>query len=221
MATFPRTEADLIELVKRMASGLDEHRASFPNPPVSSSEIQAAYDEFLGVSRDAHAAAAAAKKRFAEKEALLQKLKDMMRANVRYAEGQTRRDPEMLTLIGWGARKRKGRPRAPGPVSGLEIMEEGADWVVLKWKKPRDGGAVGAYKVRMRVSNGDWELVESTANTEVRLANVERGVTLSFVVIAINKVGESIESSAVSTVLADRSSAVPWVPPRTVVREQV
>ena len=38
-------------------------------------------------------------------------------------------------------------------------------------------------------------------NTELRLENLERGVTLSFVVIAINKLGEGIESSTVSAVL--------------------
>jgi len=162
----------------------------------------------------------AAKTAFAEKEALLQKLKDMMRANVRYAEGQTRHDPEKLTLIGWGPRKQKGRPRPPGQVTGLEVSEEGPDWVVLAWTKPRDGGIAGAYKVQMRVSTGDWQLVESTANTEVRLGNLEDGVTLSFAVIAMNKVGVGIASDAVSVVLAGGGAAVPWIPPRTVAREQ-
>jgi len=59
MTTFPRTEADLVELATSMSSGLDEHRTTFPSPPVSSSDIQAAYDEFLAVSIEARAAAAA------------------------------------------------------------------------------------------------------------------------------------------------------------------
>jgi hypothetical protein len=221
MATFPRTEADLMELTDRMVSGLDEYRDIFPSPPVNASEIRAAFDEFVRVSHEAQAAAFAAKEKYAEKDAVLHKLKSLVRANVRYAEGQARHDTGKLRLIGWGPRKQKSKSRPPGQVMGLEVVEEGTDWVVLRWKKPRDGGAVGAYKVMMCVADREWRLAESTANTEARLEDLEGAVTLSFYVIAINKVGEGLESSTVTAVLAGGSSAVPWTPPRTVVREQV
>ncbi len=201
MASFPRTEADVANLAKKMTSGLTTQTDSFPSPPVSVAELKAAYDAFMEASHAARGAAVLATQRFAEKEELMQKVKDMLRSNIRYAEGQVRHDPEKLRLIGWGPRRQKRKPQAPGQVMGLEIVEEGTDWVTLRWKKPKDGGAVGAYKVRMCKLKGDWTLVESTANNELLLEKLERGITLSFNVIAINKVGESVESSTETAVL--------------------
>ena len=201
MATFPRTEADVADLATRMISGLPDQTRTFPNPPASVAELEAVLSEFWQADGAARSAAVVATQRYAEKEALLQKLKDQLRSNVRYAEGQARHDPDKLRLLGWGPRKQKGKPRVPGQVLGLEMLEEGTDWVELKWKKPTDGGAVGAYKVQMQKPKGEWMLVESTASNTLRLEKLERGITLGFKVIAINKVGEGIESGVVTAVL--------------------
>jgi hypothetical protein len=201
VATFPRTEADVADLATRMISGLPDQAETFPSPPVSVAELEAVLSAFWQADGAARGAAVAATQRYAEKEELLQKLKDLLRSNIRYAEGRARHDPDKLRGIGWGPRRRKREPRVPGQVLGLEVVEEGTDWVTLRWKRPTDGGAVGAYKVQMQKPKGAWTLVESTANNELRLEKLERGITLAFKVVAINKVGESIDSSTVTAAL--------------------
>lgn len=201
MATFPRTEADVADLATRMIAGLPDQTETFPSPPVSVAELEVVLAEFWEADGAARSAAVVATQHYAEKEALMQKLRDLLRSNIRYAEGQARHDPDKLKLIGWGPRRQKSKPRVPGQVLGLEVVEEGTDWVTLRWKRPTDGGAVGAYKVQMQKPKGEWTLVESTANNELRLEKLDRGITLAFKVVAINKVGESIDSSTVTAVL--------------------
>jgi hypothetical protein len=201
MATFPRTEADILELATSMASGLAEHAQLFPSPPVSASEIKAAYDSFQEAGFAATDAAVFAKQRYADKERALQNLKALVKANVRYAEVELRHNPDRLRLIGWAPRKHRGKPRAPGQVMGIEIAEEGPDWISLRWKIPRDGGIVGAYKVQMRLPGGEWSLIESTARPEALVKNLQPDVTLEFKVVAFNKAGEGIESATLDITL--------------------
>jgi len=148
MATFPRTESEITALARQVTAGLAEHAERFPAPTVPVAELRAAYDAFIAAMLSAQDAEAAAKLRYAEKAKALATLVDCLKSDLRYAENTTRDDNELVKL-GWGGRRPRTKLGVPGQAMGLQIVEEGAGSIALRWKKPVGGGAVAAYKVQV------------------------------------------------------------------------
>ena len=72
----------------------------------------------------------------------------------------------------------------------------------LEWKKPKDGGPVATYLVQVsHAGKGDWRTASLCFETEITLAEQERGVQLEYQVVALNKAGEGLPSNVVAAVL--------------------
>jgi hypothetical protein len=84
----------------------------------------------------------------------------------------------------------------------MEVKREGPGWVYLDWKKPSDGGTVAAYHVQSaKNASGEWTDVTTCFDTMAVLMNQERGVELTYRVVAVNRVGEGLPSNTVTALL--------------------
>ena len=199
MSKFPRREAEVAALARKVIHGLSTATEDFPNPPVPIDELQVALDEYRAASEATITADAAAQETYAEKDDALEELTDKIKANIRYAEDAAKKDSEKLTQIGWSARKEKAPLEAPGQVRSLEVLQQGEGWLILDWKHPIDGGRVSAYRVRCReFEKGGWHDVAMAIDTEVLLNDQKRGVEIVYEVIAVNKAGLGEPSNIVS-----------------------
>ncbi len=201
MATFPRTESEITALARRVMAGLAENAKLFPAPTVPVAELKAAYDAFIAAILAAQDAEAAARLRYVDKAKARAALVDVLKSDLRYAENVAP-DDNQLVKLGWGGRRPRTKLGVPGQVMGLEIVEEGAGSIALRWKKPTDGGAVAAYKVQVRHrSGGAWEQADMTVHRKILLSDQPRGVNLEYRVIAVNRAGEGKESALAYAVL--------------------
>jgi hypothetical protein len=125
------------------------------------------------------AAETATREQHAVKDDALEELVDGTKANLKYAEVVFRDQPERLTKLGWGPRRSGSTLEAPGEVRDIGIVAEGDTWVVLDWKPPVNGGAVGAYKIQRKKKDGAWEDVGSSVGTEQMLSSQPRGIEWS------------------------------------------
>ncbi len=172
-------------------TGLAANVAVYPSPPVPVVELGAAFGASMTANSAAVAAQAGAEQATASKEEAVQTLTDGMRADLRYAENTVNFDDDQLKLIGWGGRKARTSLEAPGQARTLEAPRQGDGWVFLDWKEPVDGGKVGAYKIERRERpSGPWTDVGLAIESEITLANQERGKEWEYRVIAVNKAGE-------------------------------
>lgn len=201
MATFPRTEAEILALAELVIAGLAEHVDLFPAPTVPVAELRAAHDAFVAAKRAAQEAEAAAKLRYAEKAKALATFVDFLKKDLRYAENAAG-DDNQLSELGWGGRRPRTKLGVPGQVMGVQIVEEGAGSIALRWKSPTDGGAAAAYKVQVRHrSGGEWKPADMTVHRRILLTDQPRAVELEYRVIAVNRAGDGKESGVVSAVL--------------------
>lgn len=202
MAKFPLSEARIVNLAKLVAAGLVSQREDFPSPPVSPERLLEALGAYHAAREKAIAANAAAVMKTAAKVEALKMVKDLVKANLRYAENHTRRDPVKLGALGWGAPRPRAPIEPPGEVRLLKMLQELERGVVLGWRKPVDGGPVAVYKVqRRRRATGEWVDVATSVGREIALKDQETGVELEFRVSAINKAGEGRPSNTVRAVL--------------------
>jgi len=202
MARFPDREAEIKALAQNIVTGLAEHAADFPAPPVTSAALAALLNSFITLGDEQVAALAAAEQATTTKKAGLEELVTAMKADLRYAEDAVNRDDAKLTALGWGGKATGTALQAPGQPRTLEAPRQGEGWVFLDWKAPADGGAVAAYKIERRQRPaGNWGLVAMAIESEATLNNQERGTDWEYRIIATNKAGESAPSNTVAAVL--------------------
>ena len=204
MAEFPQRENDIIALAQSMVRGLRNDPDLLPAPVVSPDELEAVCEEFRHARSTANEARTAAKQATKQKREDLKRLKRAMRRVLRHAESVTAWDGKKLKLLGWGARRTGKRLQPPGQVAGLEIFEEGRDWIALVWAPPKETGTgkVRAYRVeRARSGKDEWLNVGVAIESSIILRNQQRGVEWQYRVIAVNREGEGIESNVVRAVL--------------------
>lgn len=85
-----------------------------------------------------------------------------------------------------------GRPIIYSPEGGL--LEE--DEFTLKWRRPEDDGGDSnikyklEYRVERKGSDGPWKTIE-TEKEEAKISQMDNQETYKFVLVAINKGGES------------------------------
>ena len=202
MARFPRTEPKIALLASLLADGLESASDDFPNAPVASGELHALLAAFNEAVSAVTAAEAELSERRATKRRALTKLMRSMKADLRYAEFAARKAPEKLTELGWGRRRSRRPLEHPGEVRNHRITKEGRTWIALAWKAPDDGGAVVAYAIERRKSEGgSWEPVVTVTDTKHRMVDQPRGVELSYRVVAMNNAGRGAPSATVTAVL--------------------
>ena len=202
MARFPKRESDVATLAQDLIAGLTAHATEFPSPPVPPEELQAAFAEYSSARETAIVGTANAKQGIDVKDEALERLVDLMKADLRYAENTARGDDGKLQLLGWGGRRSPSASDPPGQVRTLELLREGAGWVFLDWKEPSEGGPVSAYKVQRRErKDGVWSDVGTAVDSEITLTSQEAGEEFENRVIAVNKAGESVPSNIVRAVL--------------------
>nr|VFJ68847.1 MAG: Fibronectin type III domain-containing protein [Candidatus Kentron sp. FW] len=203
MATFPKEEGNLFTLGQKMSSGLKANSDIYPAPPVNALDLDAALDAYVAKRDAAFAAQATAAQATDEKQTVLQALADKIKTNIRYAEQAVGFDDAKLKTIGWGGRKEATPLTAPGRALNLVDAGQGEGWIKLKWKKPVDGGKVGAYKVlcREKIPGNEWKSQDTAMSTEITVTGQPRGKELEYCVVAVNKAGEGPESNPVMAVL--------------------
>jgi hypothetical protein len=202
MARFPKKEAEIAALARRIISGLGTAAEDFPNPPVPPEELQLALDEYEKHKDEALLADGAARETFAVKDESLEALVDLMKADLRYAENAARHDTERLRQLGWAGRKESASLIPPGQPRSLGVAAEGPGWVVLDWKSPVEGGTVQAYRIQR--SEGDveeWQDVAMSVETEGLVSGQKRNVKFVYRVLAVNKSGVGEPSNIVTVVL--------------------
>jgi hypothetical protein len=202
MARFPNREADVAALAGNVIIGLTEYAEDFPAPPIPAADLKTALDGYLASRDQASVADGAAADAHGQKNDALGTLVDSLRADLRYAEEAVKHDGEKLRKLGWGARRPPTSLEPPGQARTLEAKRQGPGWVYLDWKEPSEGGAVAAYRVESRTKmGGEWQLVSMTIESQVVLADQERGVDLDFQVVGVNRAGKGEPSNIISAIL--------------------
>ncbi len=202
MARFPYREDEIAALARSLVGGLTNQAAAFPAPPVGPSALAATLDAFMTAKSAVDAAESAYDEAVKAKVAALAALKEDLRSDLRYAEFTARGDAAKLKGLGWGARDSRTRLAVPGQPRLLVMTEQGTNRVVLRWKKPTDGGAVSAYAVERRVlPEGVWESVGLAVLPSATLENQPRGRELEYRVSAANKAGTGPPGDTVRAVL--------------------
>jgi hypothetical protein len=121
---------------------------------------------------------------------------------LRYAENTVKFDDNKLNLLGWSGKRKRKSLKSPGQVMSLKAVEQGDDWVGLKWKAPVDGGKAAAYKIqRDEKDDGKWVDVGTAVVTEAKLTDQPLLVDIRYRVVAVNKAGEGPASNTVKLVL--------------------
>nr|VFJ59334.1 MAG: Fibronectin type III domain-containing protein [Candidatus Kentron sp. DK] len=199
---FPEDEEGVVELGHKMSAGLKANADIFPAPPVSPLELDEALTTHAARQEAAVAAQSALAQVLEAKNDSLESVADRIRNNLRYAEHTVDFNDAKLKSIGWGGRAEKTPLAAPGQPMELMIVEEGDDWISLKWKRPVTGGKVAGYKVLYRERpETKWKVADMAMTTEATLRDQPRGKEIEYGVIAVNKTGEGQMSSIVMVVL--------------------
>ena len=202
MARFPLKEAEIVALAEAMITGLTDNPLVYPAPPVTPADLTTAKAAYTSAKNAAIAAAAIAEAATTAKDEALEDLADAMKSDIRYAENVSNDDDDKLKLIGWGSKKAPAALTAPGQTRSLEVIKQGAGWLMLDWKKPADGGAPSAYKVMRRERPaGDWQDVAIAMDSETTLVDQPRGKDLEYRAVAVNKAGDGEPSNTVLAVL--------------------
>jgi len=202
MATFPRTEPQIVALAQEMVTGLTANVAIYADPPITPAALTTKLTAYTTARNAAVAAQAAAEDTTATKDAALAALTDDMKRDIRYAENTVSGDDAKLKLIGWGGKATGQALAAPGQCRTLEAPKQGEGWVFLDWKEPIDGGKLAAYTVQRRERpSGPWTDVATAIESEITLSAQTRNKEFEYRVIAINKAGQGEPSNTVMVVL--------------------
>ncbi len=199
---FPKTEMQIRALAQNIISGL-ANNPNFPAPPITPEQLQARLDTAVNSSDAQVMAQAAAKQTTDTKQADFDTLITDMKTVLHYAEDTVHDDDAKLSELGWGGRSAPHALQVPGQPRLLEVLRQGAGWLMLDWKKPADGGAAASYKIERRdlTEGGTWTLAGISIETEVTLNDQKRGKEWEYRVIAVNKAGEGSPSNTVTALL--------------------
>nr|VFK15877.1 MAG: Fibronectin type III domain-containing protein [Candidatus Kentron sp. LFY] len=199
---FPKAEAEVLALGRKMSAGFAAHTELYPAPSVSLSDFDASLDDYVSARAALDEANAQAKRALEAKDKALAAFEHNMKTNLRYAELTVHDDEGDLELIGWHGRKSPTPLAPPGQTRDLTAPDRGEGWIALAWRKPADGGKAAAYKVQRREDGKpDWLDVGMVMTTEMTLAGQPGGIRLEFRVVAMNKAGEGEPGNSILAVL--------------------
>ena len=202
MATFPKSEMEILGLAQEMSNGLANNVATYPAPPVLPAALSTAMSAYLVAKNEVTELQAKAELAVQTKNEALATLVEDMKEDLRYAENTVKFDDAKLKLIGWGGRHAPEPLQAPGEPLTLIAPEEGEGWILLEWKAPLTGGAVASYQLERRLRpDGPWATCALAMEIKFKLDNQERGKEWEYRVKAVNKTGIGPASNTVMAVL--------------------
>jgi len=202
MPQFPRDEVGIIDLGRRFAGGLNLSGMHFASMPVSKGEFDLLMAEYEALIGEVIQIEARKTQKIADKNKVLGKIASGLKRNLRFIELITNGNEAELTKYGWGVRRKRQKLKPPEQPRYLEDVKQGEDYLILDWKAPYGGGKVKVYKIYRRIEDeNEPQVINSALDTEIKLLNQPRKVTLQFHVTAVNNAGESLPSNTVSVVL--------------------
>nr|VFK41120.1 MAG: Fibronectin type III domain-containing protein [Candidatus Kentron sp. SD]VFK46910.1 MAG: Fibronectin type III domain-containing protein [Candidatus Kentron sp. SD]VFK79185.1 MAG: Fibronectin type III domain-containing protein [Candidatus Kentron sp. SD] len=199
---FPKAEAEVLALGRKMSTGFAAHADVYPAPPVSLADFDATMADYVSARAALDESNAQAKRDQEAKDKALAAFEENMKTNLRYAELAVHDDEGDLELIGWHGRKSPSPLAPPGRTRDLAAPDRGEGWISLAWRQPADGGKAAAYKVQRREDGkADWQDVGMVMETEMKLTGQPGGARLEFRVVAMNKAGEGMPGNSILAVL--------------------
>ena len=137
MPKFPTRESDVLALAEGMIAGYLDNPTVFPT--ANPTELQAKLDAFDAAKKDQTEKQAMAVVATEVKDAALVALEAFMTTQLRQSEVDTKADPALLNLIGWGPKKPAQPSDPPGQPRLLEAVVQGQSSILLDWKAPQRG----------------------------------------------------------------------------------
>lgn len=200
MARFPRTEADLAELIDKMLKGLAAHPKDFPNSDLKG--LKAVWEDYRAAKQRQAEAFEAYRRATEPKDAALDVLIAKTKSELKQAEIDTNDEVAKLKKIGWGGATSLDDLPAPGTPQVLRVASPRPN-ARLEWEPPArgSGGKVQVYEVERRPleKNGDdsaWVLAGVALEPMLELVDQPAGVQ-EYRVVARNRKGVSAPSVSV------------------------
>jgi len=211
MPNFPDTKNDILILAGKVAAGISDHQADYPNPPFDPVPMTQDLSLCIQLIGQRQAKEAEAKALLDQENAKIADVSAKLRTLLNEAENRYPNDPAKLQEIGWDVPAER-KYLAPGEVRNLEALQQGPGTVLLDWKAPAKTAHTGQpkiYKITRETRNlethapieefGAWET--TAFETETLLSNQPRGVEITYRVTASNTNGDGPPVEAQRVVL--------------------
>ena len=211
MPRFPQATNEILALARKIAQGIADNPADYPNPPFDASLLgtlaaEAMQDITHEVEVKAEVKAAGAKRRKTVAAMAKEARRLLAQAQIVHGESEAK-----LEEIGW---KKRAHPKslAPGQVRELRVLHQGAGTVELDWDAPEvtaHTGKVNVYFIAREIYNETTrELIEefgtwtaASYKTKTKLTHQPRGVEINYRITASNINGEGQPSNTEQVVL--------------------
>lgn len=211
MPTFPTTKNDILILAAKVASGISEHQADYPNPPFDPTPMMQAVSLAVQLVGQRQAKEAEAKALLEQENAKIDEAAALLRSLLNEAENRYPNDSAKLQEIDWDVRS-DPKYLVPGEIRNLEAAHQGAGTVELDWKAPARTATTGrptVYKITRETRAidghqpieefGTWQSVSFEA--KALLVSQPRGVEIRYRVTASNTNGDGPNVEAQRVVL--------------------
>jgi len=199
MSQFPRTKNEILVLAAKIALGITNNPADYPNPPFDPANLNALLGALLVQTADHVSKDAAAKAALDLKNGTIDDIMNESKRLIRLAEATHNQIAAKLQEIGWDVH-RTAQSFPPSEVRGLKILAQGPGSALIDWKAPARSETAGLpdyYLIERRVMNTqtntlveDWGIWKDTATgSEKTVITQPRGVEITYRVTAVNKNG--------------------------------
>jgi len=201
MPRFPENEADTIILAQLVANGIKDNPTIFANPPVVATGTLTGITAYHAKNVEIQAKEAEIRLLVQEKNTIYNVVRRDTRDLIDHAKIIAKGDPAILALVAWGPRADSVALEPPGQSRYFEVIGQGDGYVRTDWKEPIDGGEVAAYNV-MRSEDGENFVIAGTFTiSEGAVFEQPTGKKLVYMVVGINRAGESVPSNSVTVTL--------------------
>ncbi|MBI9018086.1 MAG: fibronectin type III domain-containing protein [Phycisphaerae bacterium] len=198
MAEFPRVNMKVVALAMNMIDGIESHPEIFPSsdPDI----VKDALEDFQASSSAYLIAQANAKQAANAKAAAIDKLKSIMKNQIRLARVDTTAKPEYMYYIGVNQRRKPATIQPPLPPSGLHLEMDSDNNMILSWKKPQVNKhrPVCIYIIQQRPADYSepWQLAGVSYDNYYQLQpkQIQNDKPQVYRIIATNEKGSSLPS---------------------------
>lgn len=198
MPRFPKDEAKIIILARKIVAGMTANPTRFPNPPFKLTDLAALIALYDTKNDSIQIKKAAWMHETQDKNEIVDQIAGAARDNVDYGEIMARDDNAALEEFGWGVRAAPQLMQLPGQSRAFEIIGQGDAWFSVDWKEPIDGGEVASYIVQRSEDGINFDDEITVTESEATLTNQPTGKKLIYQVIAVNKAGRGLASNTVT-----------------------
>ncbi|MBW1615450.1 MAG: fibronectin type III domain-containing protein [Deltaproteobacteria bacterium] len=197
----PRSQAELIFFAQKIASGLKKDPELFSNTPVGYKQLNDIIDE---VRQSISEVAEQKSQYLAALEKKQKRIKTLYKdaaevANYLYRIGKNKK--EILSKVGINNAEKKS-PEKPGQCLNFNIVKQNINGsITLKWKRPKNGGAIKSYIIQRKEFNAAsdaWETVWAQTGKQTELKKQPQNKILEYRVCALNSLGIGEPSNSVT-----------------------